>query len=137
LSHNCTDPAIELVQEQENIHARFDPDQIEQVLINLFDNGIRHGRKHDIEATLQVKLATTQLGPQAYIDVIDQGLGIAEADIHHLFEPFFTTESQGTGLGLYLSREMCEASQARLDYIDDNKSGTCFRLTFAHHRRIV
>lgn len=137
LSHDETRPVIKLVQESENAHARFDVDQMEQVLINLLDNGIRHGRKTDAEAVLLVKLAETTTGHQAYIDVIDQGTGIAEADAHHLFEPFFTTESQGTGLGLYLSREMCEANQARLDYIDSYEAGTCFRLTFAHHRRIV
>jgi len=117
--------------------ARFDANQIEQVLINLIDNGIRHGTKQNSEAMLTVKLAEISENEPAYIDVIDLGTGISEENGLHLFEPFFTTESQGTGLGLYLSREMCEANQAQLDYINTNASGTCFRLMFAHHKRIV
>jgi len=117
--------------------ARFDAGQIEQVLINLIDNGIRHGVKQDPETTLTIKLAEFSESKQAYIDVIDQGAGITEENSLHLFEPFFTTETQGTGLGLYLSREMCEASQAQLDYINTEPSGTCFRLLFAHYKRIV
>ena len=117
--------------------ARFDPGQIEQVLINLIDNGVRHGTQHNPDSTLTVKLGAISEGQQAFIDVIDQGAGISEENTLHLFEPFFTTESQGTGLGLYLSREMCEASQAQLDYINTDESGACFRLLFAHHKRIV
>jgi len=117
--------------------ARFDPGQIEQVLINLIDNGVRHGTQHNPDTVLTIKLGVTSEGEQAYIDVIDYGSGISNENMQHLFEPFFTTESQGTGLGLYLSREMCEASQAQLDYINTNESGTCFRLMFAHHKRIV
>lgn len=117
--------------------ARFDPGQIEQVLINLIDNGLRHGSQHNPDAVLTIKLGVTSAGKQAYIDVIDRGAGISEENAQHLFEPFFTTESQGTGLGLYLSREMCEASQAQLDYIKTHQSGACFRLMFAHHKRIV
>ena len=49
-----------------------------------------------------------------------------------LFEPFFTTENKGTGLGLYISRELCESNRARLDYVPREGSGACFRITFAH-----
>jgi two-component system sensor histidine kinase PilS (NtrC family) len=117
--------------------ARFDPGQVEQVLINLIDNGVRHGTQQNPDAVLTIKLGGISKGKQAYIDVIDQGAGISEENAQHLFEPFFTTESQGTGLGLYLSREMCEASQAQLDYINTGEPGACFRLMFAHHKRIV
>jgi two-component system sensor histidine kinase PilS (NtrC family) len=117
--------------------ARFDPGQIEQVLINLIDNGVRHGTQENPNAVLKVTLGVLSAGKQAYIDIIDQGAGISEENTQHLFEPFFTTESQGTGLGLYLSREMCEASQAQLDYINTDEPGACFRLMFAHRKRII
>jgi len=134
--HN-THPDIKVIIEQESAHARFDPDQIEQVLVNLMDNGLRHGHQVTPNSTLTVRLCETHSGEQAYIDVIDQGLGVSEENRPHLFEPFFTTESQGTGLGLYLSREICEANQAQLDYIDSYTQGACFRVMFAHHNRIV
>jgi two-component system sensor histidine kinase PilS (NtrC family) len=46
----------------------------------------------------------------------------------HLFEPFFTSEAQGTGLGLYIARELCEGNGARIEYIDDSGGGH-FRVT--------
>ena len=52
------------------------------------------------------------------LSVIDDGPGIAEALRAHLFEPFFTTASSGTGLGLYIAREVCEANGATLSYVE-------------------
>jgi two-component system sensor histidine kinase PilS (NtrC family) len=133
--------SIRLVVERDNTIAQFDPDQVEQVLVNLIDNGLRHGLKQNLEAVLEIRLAKADGKDQSFIEVIDQGAGIDDNNIHHLFEPFFTTESQGTGLGLYLSREICEANQAQLDYVsnqgNDTTVGACFRITFAHHKRIV
>jgi len=137
--------SIILSIENDNASANFDPDQIEQVLINLIDNGVRHGTKHRPDAILRVKLSETKGKEQSFIDVIDQGAGISDDNLHHLFEPFFTTESQGTGLGLYLSREICEANQAQLDFIDKNASssqeqentGACFRIMFAYNKSIL
>jgi two-component system sensor histidine kinase PilS (NtrC family) len=52
------------------------------------------------------------------LSVVDDGAGVAEALRGHLFEPFFTTASSGTGLGLYIAREICEANGATLEYVD-------------------
>lgn len=119
--------------------ARFDPSQIAQVLCNLIDNGIRHGHDWQPDKPVIVRLDQTDDGTQAFVEVIDQGAGISPENRLHLFEPFFTTAAQGTGLGLYLSREICEANQAQLDYIETgaDKSGACFRVLFAHYKRIV
>lgn len=130
-------PHIAIEIHAQDAHARFDKDQMEQVLVNLVNNGLRHGQQANPEAALQLVLDQTESGEQAFIDIIDQGDGVAAEDRAHLFEPFFTTESKGTGLGLYLSREICEANQAQLDYIEAHPAGTCFRLLFAHHNRIV
>ncbi len=51
-----------------------------------------------------------------------------------IFEPFFTTRVDGTGLGLYLARELCEGNQASLNLIR-SEQGTCFRITFSHPSR--
>lgn len=151
---------IHIACDNPDIAARFDPNQIEQVLVNLIENALRHGLQATLDAQVYVCLSETKDKNQAYIDVIDQGHGISEENSHHLFEPFFTTESQGTGLGLYLSRELCEANQAQLEYLDPklgtidwqsapysqlstsiNESskvfGACFRIMFAHHKRIL
>lgn len=130
-------PEINLENTTGHARARFDPNQIEQVLINLLDNALRHGRQFAPDKSLQVKLAMTETGEQAFIDVINAGHPIPEEVTIHLFEPFFTTDSQGTGLGLYLSKEICEANQAQLDYIDSHTDGICFRIRFAHPKRII
>lgn len=122
--------------------ARFDPSQIAQVLCNLIDNGIRHGHDFQPDKPVIVRLDQTDDGTQAFVEVRDHGAGITPENRLHLFEPFFTTAAQGTGLGLYLSREICEANQAQLDYIErtDHKRsepGACFRILFAHYKRIV
>lgn len=158
---NETRPRVHIFYSRADISARFDPNQMEQVLVNLIDNGLRHGLKVTADAAVFICLAETKDKNQAYIDVIDQGQGISEENNHHLFEPFFTTETQGTGLGLYLSRELCEANQAQLEYLDPKMEvldwqcpslsefiaskqelasspfGACFRILFAHHKRIL
>lgn len=136
-THQNVNAKLALTVNANQAHARFDPDQIEQVVVNLMNNGVRHGTQLNPDAMLTIELNETEDGEQAYIDVIDQGEGVPDENVEHLFEPFFTTETQGTGLGLYLSREICEANQARLDYMGHTDAGTCFRLTFAHHKRIV
>ena len=135
--HQKPEPNIDLQIRHEGAQARFDTNQIEQVLVNLLDNGLRHGLQANSDATLILRLDQTENGEQAFIDVINEGDPIPEETRNHLFEPFFTTEQQGTGLGLYLSKEICEANQAQLDYIDSVDEGVCFRIRFAHPKRIV
>lgn len=117
--------------------ARFDPSQIEQVLTNLIDNALHHSGKLDPKSVVIVHLGRSEESSQTYIDVRDTGMGITKENQKHLFEPFFTTESKGTGLGLYISRELCEANQANLSYVDNEFGGACFKITFAHYKRIV
>lgn len=106
----------------EQLSILFDESQFRQVLINLIRNAIRHNTSHQpIEITVY---------PQAtyiYIDVRDFGAGVASQDLLYLFQPFFSTEINGTGLGLYLSHSFCEANQAKLSYVEQ-KQGACFRM---------
>lgn len=138
LSHSPT-PEIRLDLSTENPTARFDPSQIEQVVTNLVDNGLRYSEKTMGKPTLTVCSGINKRNDLAFIDIVDQGPGIPLEDVEHLFEPFFTTESSGTGLGLYLSRELCESNQAQLHYTPSSNEGggSCFRVTFAHHKRII
>lgn len=120
----------------ENITARFDPSQLEQVFTNLFDNGLRYSKERTGMSALKIRMGINEITERAYIDIIDFGKGINENDLQHIFEPFFTTNHTGTGLGLYLCRELCEANQAQLDYIKSEHE-SCFRITFAHHKKIA
>ncbi|KZY72749.1 hypothetical protein A3737_28225 [Oleiphilus sp. HI0065] len=125
------------ITEDDDARARFDSSQLEQVLTNLIGNALYHGAKVDPESEIEIRLSTKRDTGQSMIEVLDRGEGVSKDDQKHLFEPFFTTESSGTGLGLYISRELCEANQANLNYLPREGGGSCFRVTFAHHNRIV
>lgn len=118
-----------------NLQTYFDPVQLDQVLDNLVENGLRHSAKLHPQANITMHLFRHPVSDLPMIDLIDEGSGVPEADQASIFEPFFTTESKGTGLGLYISSQICESNKARLDYIpmeqDSRTSGACFRITFS------
>lgn len=109
--------------------ARFDPHQLQQALFNLLDNAWLHGATHDRAPRVRVEARSLYLQGGA-LDVIDDGPGVAAAIAEQLFEPFFTTEAQGTGLGLYLARELCAYNQAKLSHHAGEHGGAVFRITF-------
>lgn len=104
----------------------FDPHQLEQVLVNLINNGLRFSQRHT--GTANVRLSVYLAGQYLHIDVLDTGTGVPAANLPYLFDPFFTTDHQGTGLGLYLSQAFCQANQAALDYIPNHRQ-SCFKIS--------
>jgi two-component system sensor histidine kinase PilS (NtrC family) len=95
------------------------------VLWNLGRNAWRHSRK----ASGSIRLRLQRQGNRLELRVVDDGPGVAKDLQSQLFEPFFTTYSAGTGLGLYIARELCAANGAALDYVD-RSSGADFRITW-------
>lgn len=94
----------------------FDRAHLHQVLWNLCVNAWRHSRQSD--GSLRIYVSAAYLENVVQVDVIDDGPGVDKALVAQLFEPFFTTFSSGTGLGLYIAREICAANGASLDYIE-------------------
>ncbi len=102
----------------------FDRAHLHRILENLVTNALRYASAADGA----VRIDVVPIMPDSVeLHIIDDGPGIAEADRGKVFEPFFTTRGSGTGLGLYISRELCDANGARLDLVDD-RSGGHFRL---------
>ena len=132
-----TATTIELNISEQIPQARFDKSQIEQVMVNLCDNGLRYSKQQTGQNRIQLIAGATADGKRAYVDVRDFGPGISAEHRHSVFEPFFTTDKSGTGLGLYLARELCEANQAHLSLVDDGQPGCRFRITFAHPGRMI
>ena len=97
---------IDLQVKSPNLEINVISGQLEQVLNNLFDNGLRYSKKNTGKATLLVEAGIDNRDgdEQPYLHVIDDGAGIDEESEGRLFEPFHTTEATGTGLGLYISR---------------------------------
>lgn len=104
---------------------QFDANQLEQVLINLINNGLRHSSYAHAHAYIEIEIYESH--NDVIIDILDDGKGVSADNLQHLFNPFFTTDVTGTGLGLYLSQAFCEANHARLLYVPDHKK-TCFRI---------
>ena len=137
-SYKETNPqaTINLTKREDRV-VRFDRGQLMQVLTNLFDNGLRHSKQNVGISTLEVIIGDNDDQDRPYLLVQDEGKGITAPHIENLFEPFFTTERTGTGLGLYISRELTQANQAQLDLIQSESSGACFKLTFSHPQRLT
>ncbi len=108
----------------------FDSDQLQQVIWNLSKNALRHGRMPDQPARVSIVARRLAESGQPVLEVIDRGPGIPEKLRPHVFDPFFTTNEHGTGLGLYIARQLCEANQATLDLVSVPAGGTCFRVAF-------
>jgi len=95
---------------------RFDTEHLRRVLVNLLDNALRHAER--APGCVQVTLAADPRAPaeRALLSVFNAGAAIPPEVERHLFEPFFSTRSRGSGLGLYICRELCERHGAGLEY---------------------
>ncbi len=112
-----------------------DPHQLNQILSNLTENGVRHAIAAHGSAEIQFVISAGSATGGPCVDIIDSGPGINEADHDRIFEPFFTTQTQGNGLGLYLCRELCLANQIAISYQRGTSKESRFRLQFAHPER--
>lgn len=91
----------------------FEPDHLRRVLVNLLENAWRHSLRGP--SSLRVRVYEKS-GADAALLVVNDGDAIPPDVERHLFEPFFSTRSRGTGLGLYICRELCSRYGARIDY---------------------
>ncbi|MGK0259532.1 MAG: two-component system sensor histidine kinase PilS (NtrC family), partial [Candidatus Azotimanducaceae bacterium] len=115
---------------------RIDPSHLIQVLTNLVDNGLRYSEAQGNNRKVRLEGGIEESSDRPFLNVIDYGAGVEESQIANLFQPFSTTAPGGTGLGLYLSKEMCDANQVQLSYLKHEQGGSCFRILFAHPDRI-
>ena len=125
------DPAearIDLQLPPLDLHVRMDPGHLSQVLTNLLDNARRHGRPATGPVRIELGCERIPGNGRIHLHVTDNGPGIAPDAAARLFEPFFTTSRSGTGLGLYLSRELCEFNDASLAQVAHAGTGCRFRI---------
>lgn len=108
------------------VAALVDPRHLQQILTALVQNALHYGRLPGDPA--RVTLHVHASGGTPVIDILDRGPGIGEGAVAQLFRPFFTTSEHGTGLGLYIARELCRANEANLDYVPIPAGGSCFRI---------
>ena len=107
-----------------------DSEHLKRVLSNLLDNALRHSLEEGDSSRIRLDTTLDKQGHLVHLDVVDFGLGVAEYNLTRLFEPFFTTSKHGSGLGLYLCKELCEINSARLTYRRTPAGESAFRITF-------
>ena len=113
-----------------DVEVRMDRGHLRQVMWNLCDNAVKYASETG-GILVEVKAGRMQNQGRPYLEVLDCGFGVDKATADKIFEPFFTARSGGTGLGLYISRELCELNRATLLYLDRPGGGSIFRIVFA------
>ncbi len=115
----------------EGVILEADPRHLHQILANLCENALIHGHEEKQAPHLLLRIECDPGLRQTLIEVIDAGPGIKPDAASNIFNPFFTTTSRGTGLGLYIARELAESNGMRLIYAPVEPHGSCFRLICA------
>lgn len=117
-----------------DVYFKFNTTQLDQILWNLCSNSIKYAKSEYLKITIKYRLSTNR--KRLYLYVYDNGKGINEKKAKRIFEPFYAGSSEGSGLGLYLVRELCNANNANITYLlpkdrDDNllPIGACFRIS--------
>jgi two-component system sensor histidine kinase PilS (NtrC family) len=133
-SHHVEKDELHAAPPQRRLYAVVDPTQLHQAVTVLVTNALNYGRLPGEPARVTVSVRQAlEYGPPL-VEVIDRGPGIPAKVASSIFEPFFTTHEHGTGLGLYIARQLCEANQASLEYVAMPAGGACFRITLAKSR---
>jgi two-component system sensor histidine kinase PilS (NtrC family) len=112
-----------------------DPSHLEQVLWNLCENALKYGASPDGRVELKIRTGRVPQSGRPFLEIADRGPGVPEDARAQLFEPFFTAGRGGTGLGLFICRELCECNRATLLYLPNEGGGSIFRIIFTDPQR--
>ncbi len=127
--HNLPDNKVRVQLPSAAIMVLIDAGQLTQAVWNLMENAHKHARHDEDEPpVITLRVSPIRGHREIALDIIDDGPGIPLDKRSQIFEPFFTTHRQGSGLGLYLARQLCDANQAPLEYVQVPNCGACFRI---------
>ena len=116
------------------VEARVDPNQLRQIVWNLCENAIKHAIGEDQAQVIDLRCGRMTGSARPYLEVADRGAGVAAEHGERIFEPFFSG-GRGSGLGLFLARELAQSNGATLLYEARAGGGSIFRLVFSDPRR--
>ena len=129
-SRNLPQNALSLRIDPPNTQIFADSNQLRQILTNLCENAVCHFNRDGDELRILINGGITRASGGPFIELMDNGPGIPPEITRQIFEPFFTTGSGGTGLGLYIAKELSESNRIRLEYFPVATGGSCFRMSF-------
>ena len=116
------------------LEIRVDPSQLRQIVWNLCENALKHGVRESPDQVVELRYGRMSPTARPFLEIADRGPGVAPELVERIFEPFFSG-GRGTGLGLFLARELAQANGATLLYEARQGGGSVFRLVFADPRR--
>jgi two-component system sensor histidine kinase PilS (NtrC family) len=128
----CPPERLRISGSQAEIEVRVDSSQLHQVVWNLCDNVLRHV---SADVPVEIRYGRMSAGLRPYLEVADRGPGVAPELIERIFEPFFSSGHGGSGLGLFLARELAQTNGATLLYEPRVGGGSVFRVVFADPHR--
>lgn len=118
----------------QNLEVRIDPGHLHQVVWNLCDNALKYAPAGTPVAA-EITVGRLAASGRPFLEVNDRGPGIDPQYAERIFEPFFTSGKSGTGLGLFIARELCQLNRAVLMYAPRSGGGSTFRVVFSDPRR--
>jgi|GEM_PF-1865464 len=114
-----------------NLMVEFDQEQLRQIVLNLIQNGLYFSAQKNGAAQVWLNLEVDATSKLIILNVIDDGFGVEPQNANKIFEPFYSTRLDGSGLGLYVSKELCDLNAAHLMYKKDANGGSCFKILFS------
>jgi two-component system sensor histidine kinase PilS (NtrC family) len=130
-----SDQTLVLIDSQQDLDVRVDPSHLQQLMWNLCENALKYGRAPDGNEPIEIRTGRIATNDRPFLEVLDRGPGIETTDAERIFEPFFTAGKGGTGLGLFIARELAQCNRAVLLYEPRPGGGSIFRLVFADPQR--
>ena len=118
-----------------DLEVLMDPTHLHQIVWNLCDNAVKYASAAAGAIAVELNCGYAEPSRRPYLEVADRGPGIDPNKVEQIFEPFYTGQPSGTGLGLYISRELAERNGATLRYYPRPGGGSVFRLVFADPSR--
>ncbi|MGC3981954.1 MAG: HAMP domain-containing sensor histidine kinase [Steroidobacteraceae bacterium] len=116
------------------VDVRVDASHLHQILWNLCENALKYGRGSAAEL-LELRFGRISNTNRPYLEIADRGPGITPEEAERIFEPFFTGGEGGTGLGLFIARELAHCNRAVLIYEPRHGGGSIFRIVFSDPQR--
>jgi two-component system sensor histidine kinase PilS (NtrC family) len=131
----CPAELLQMTVQDPELEVRADPGQLRQIVWNLCENALKHGAQDRPGPAVEIRCGRLASNSRPFLEVADRGTGVPAEHVERIFEPFFSGRAGGTGLGLFLARELAQTNGATLLYEPRSGGGSIFRLVFADPQR--